>query len=84
MSAEKFALQSWEKSEVHLTQAAPLNPDSASLAVIHYSYYAMFHAARPALLRITGSAPKKHSSVIGQFGLNMKDRGEVFRAQRTI
>jgi uncharacterized protein (UPF0332 family) len=39
----------------------------------------MFHAARAALLHISGTAPKKHGNVVGQFGLAMKDRGETLR-----
>jgi uncharacterized protein (UPF0332 family) len=39
----------------------------------------MFHAARAVLLRETGSAPKKHGSVVGQFGLLTKDRSEALR-----
>jgi uncharacterized protein (UPF0332 family) len=43
------------------------------------AYYAMFHAARAVLLRETGSAPKKHASVIGQFGHAIRERSAVLR-----
>jgi uncharacterized protein (UPF0332 family) len=47
--------------------------------MVHMAYYPMFHAARAVLLRATGSAPKKHASVIGQFGLLVRERSAKLR-----
>lgn len=41
--------------------------------VTHSSYYAMLHAAIALLIAERGSAPHKHSSVIAQFGMLVKD-----------
>ena len=43
------------------------------------SYYAMFQAARAVLLLVTGTSPKRHASVINQFGLLAKDRSTELR-----
>ncbi len=50
------------------------------MAVIHSSYYAMFHAARAVLFNAAGGAPKRHDSVIQQFGLLARDLDEAMRA----
>jgi uncharacterized protein (UPF0332 family) len=39
----------------------------------------MFHAARAVLLRAMGSAPKKHGSVIGQFGQFVRERSTTLK-----
>jgi len=49
------------------------------MAVIHSSYYAMFHAARAVLFKATGSAPKRHDGAIQQFGLLVRDLGDALR-----
>jgi uncharacterized protein (UPF0332 family) len=50
------------------------------MAVIHSSYYAMFHAARAVLFEATGDAPKRHDRAIQQFGLLVRDRDDALRA----
>ena len=85
MSTERFALQAWSKAEVHFAEAAAQQPAVTPGAIVHLAYYAMFHAARAALLRQGGPAPKKHASVVGQFGLFVKDQGlESRRAGENI
>ncbi|HZB56410.1 MAG TPA: HEPN domain-containing protein [Reyranella sp.] len=44
-------------------------------AVAHTAYYAMFHAACAVLLWRGESPPKTHSSLIGRFGLAVRDLG---------
>jgi uncharacterized protein (UPF0332 family) len=44
-------------------------------AIASTAYYAMFHAACAVLLDRTGRLPKTHSSLIGQFGLTVRDLG---------
>ena len=51
-----------------------------SMAVIHSSYYAMFHAARGVLFQAIGNAPKRHDRVIQQFGLLVRDLDDALRA----
>lgn len=77
--ADRFANQAWSKAMRILAEAEAQNPESTPNSVAHSAYYPMFHAARAVLLHISGSAPKKHGNVVGQFGLAMKDRGETFR-----
>ncbi|MDR3532646.1 MAG: HEPN domain-containing protein [Rhodopila sp.] len=50
------------------------------MAVIHSSYYAMFHGARAVLFHAVGSAPKRHDGVIQQFGLLVRDLDDALRA----
>jgi uncharacterized protein (UPF0332 family) len=50
------------------------------MAIIHSSYYAMFHAARAALFQATGQAPKSHDQTIQQFGLLVRDLDDTLRA----
>jgi uncharacterized protein (UPF0332 family) len=49
------------------------------MAIIHSSYYAMFHAARAVLFEATGNAPKRHDGVIQQFGLLVRDLDDALR-----
>ena len=72
MSGPAQDLDAWDIALTHLAQARAQNPDSSPAAIVHSSYYAMFHAARASLLRHGGSAPKKHDRVIQQFGLMSK------------
>ena len=50
------------------------------MAIVHSSYYAMFHAARAVLFQATSSAPKAHDRTIQRFGLLVRDLDEVLRA----
>ncbi|WP_428535613.1 HEPN domain-containing protein [Rhodopila sp.] len=58
------AAVSWQKAEAHLGEAIAQDVDTSPMAVIHSSYYAMFHAARAVLFEATGSAAKRHDAVI--------------------
>ncbi len=71
---------SWRKAEAHLREALAQNPESSPMAIIHSSYYAMFHAARAVLFQAGGSAPKRHDRTIQQFGLLVRDLDEALRA----
>ena len=42
-------------------------------AVVSTAYYAMFHAACAIVLQQQGRLPKTHTSLIGQFGLIVRD-----------
>lgn len=79
MITDRFALQAWSKAEALLADASAVGTQSAPGAIVHLAYYAMFHAARAALLREAGSAPKKHASVIGQFGHAVRERSVALR-----
>lgn len=50
-------------------RAATDDPD----AVASTAYYAMFHAACAVVLQQQGRLPKTHTSLIGQFGLIVRD-----------
>ena len=41
--------------------------------VAHHAYYAMYNAAAAVLLARQGTIPKTHGSIVGQFGLLVKD-----------
>jgi uncharacterized protein (UPF0332 family) len=62
-----------------MAEAETQDAIAAPRATVHAAYYAMFHAARAVLLRTEGTAPKKHASVVGQFGLVVKERGQPLR-----
>jgi predicted nucleic acid-binding protein len=49
-------------------------PDDRFEGVIHGAYYAMFHAARAALLAVEGSATTNHGRVVETFGRMVKRR----------
>ena len=74
------AAVSWQKAEAHLREALAQHADASPMAVIHSSYYAMFHAARAVLFYAVGSAPKRHDGVIQQFGLLVRDMDDTLRA----
>jgi len=74
------AAESWRKAEAHLQEALAQNPDASPMAVIHSSYYAMFHAARAVLFQTTGNAPKRHDRAIQQFGLLVRNLDAALRA----
>lgn len=74
------ATVSWNKAEAHLREASAQDADASPMAVIHSSYYAMFHAARAVLFQAAGRAPKRHDGVIQQFGLLVRDMDDALRA----
>ncbi len=74
------AAVSWEKATAHLLEAEAQDTDASPMAVIHSSYYAMFHAARAVLFKATGQAPKRHDATIQQFGLLVRDLDDPVRA----
>lgn len=69
------------KAERLLAQAAALEAAQAPEAVIHLSYYAMFHAATAFLLKSGERSVLTHGGLIGSFGRLMRERGEEARAQ---
>jgi uncharacterized protein (UPF0332 family) len=73
------ATVSRHKAEAHLTEAAAQNVEDSPMAVIHSSYYAMFHAARAVLFKATGNAPKRHDGAIQQLGLLVRDLDDALR-----
>jgi uncharacterized protein (UPF0332 family) len=75
-----LATDSWQKAEAHLKEALAQDADASPMAVIHSSYYAMFHAARAVLFQVTGQAPKTHDQTIQQFGLLARDLDDALRA----
>ena len=50
------------------------------MALIHSSYYAMFHAARAVLFQAVGDAPKRHDRTIQQFGLLVRNLDDALRS----
>ena len=68
----------WRKAVAHLNEAAAQNADASPMAVIHSS--SLRDAARAVLFKATGDAPKRHDSVIQQFGLLARDLDEAMRA----
>jgi uncharacterized protein (UPF0332 family) len=74
------AASSWRKAEAHCGEALAQDADASPMAIIHSSYYAMFHAARAVLFQATGSAPKTHDRTIQQFGLLVRDLDDALRA----
>ena len=49
------------------------------MALIHSSYYAMFHAARGVLFQAVGNAAKRHDRTIQQFGLLVRNLDDALR-----
>jgi uncharacterized protein (UPF0332 family) len=47
--------------------------------VAHHAYYAMYNAATAVLLERQGTYPKTHSSIVGQFGLLVRDMPDKAR-----
>ena len=91
MSDSGHDLLAWEHAEDHLAEALGMSAALYPRSIVHASYYAMFHAARATLLHVQSDAPKKHESVVRQFGLLIKDShadlrkaGRDFRAIREL
>ncbi len=61
------------KAERFAEQAAQA-PPQAYETVVHNSYYAMFHAARAALLALEGGASTNHGQVVDTFAATVKRR----------
>jgi predicted nucleotidyltransferase/uncharacterized protein (UPF0332 family) len=53
---------------------AEQTPDASFEGVIHGAYYAMFHAARAALLAVQGTASTNHGRVVATFARMMERR----------
>ena len=84
MSASALhAAASWRKAAAHLREAVAQEAEASPMAVIHSSYYAMFHAAGAVLFQVAGDAPKRHDTVIQRFGLLARDLDEAMRAAGT-
>ena len=56
------------RAHVFLRQALGHDAATEAESAIDAGYYAMFHAASAVVIAKTGSAPKTHSGVVGQFG----------------
>ncbi len=67
------------KARGFLTQAEAIDLSAGPEASIHLCYYAMYHAAVAVLTDRTGTAPAKHTGIIGQFGLLVRDMGDSAR-----
>jgi predicted nucleotidyltransferase len=63
----EHARDALDKAERFATQAERAVPEAYE-TVVHNSYYAMFHAARAALLAVQGTASTKHGTVVATFG----------------
>ncbi|MGH6904719.1 MAG: nucleotidyltransferase domain-containing protein [Geminicoccaceae bacterium] len=62
-----------DKAERFAAQAAQAVPQAYE-TIVHNSYYAMFHAARAALLAVQGSASTNHGRVVETFARMVKRR----------
>jgi uncharacterized protein (UPF0332 family) len=62
------AASSWRKAEAHCREALAQDADASPMAIIHSSYYAMFHAARAVLFQVTGSDLSAHHRTRPSFG----------------
>ena len=70
------AVRRLAKAERFLRQATVLDEAVMTEAVIHCSYYTMFHAAAAVLLERTGKAPKTHAAMVGQFSSIARTTGK--------
>lgn len=78
MMLEKIGLE-LAKSLECLKAAEVLLQENLYNASISRSYYAMFHAAKAALL-LSGIEPKTHEGVINHFGLHLVKTGSIEEA----
>jgi uncharacterized protein len=62
-----------DKAERFAGQAEQAMPEAYE-TVVHNSYYAMFHAARAALLAVQGTASTKHGQVVATFARMVERR----------
>jgi uncharacterized protein (UPF0332 family) len=69
----EHARDALSKAERFAQQAAQALPQAYE-TVVHNSYYAMFHAARAALLALQGTASTKHGRVVDQFAQSVRRR----------
>jgi hypothetical protein len=76
------AAVSWQKAEAHLCEASAQDADVSPMAVIHSSYYAMFHAAR--VLAVQGSNDVLFHGIVqcdtntpAQGGAHARPRGQA-------
>jgi uncharacterized protein (UPF0332 family) len=79
--------QTWQMALGFLLEAENGSSDATPRMVTHAAYYAMYHAARAALIQVDGlKAPTKHSTVVGRFGQLAKQAGitELMAAGRLI
>jgi uncharacterized protein (UPF0332 family) len=76
--APDLAAQSWAIAVEFLLEAERASPNVMPRMAIHAAYYAMFHAARAALIKADGlAAPTRHGSVIGRFGQPAKQTDDA-------
>jgi uncharacterized protein (UPF0332 family) len=64
------ALPQWTVAVAFLSEMRSLDPERAPAASIHAAYYAMFHAARAAIILEDGvDAARTHRGVIARYGV---------------
>lgn len=69
----EHARDALDKAERFAGQAEQAMPEAYE-TVVHNSYYAMFHAARAALLAVQGTASTKHGRVVATFARMVERR----------
>ena len=69
----QHARDALEKAE-RFAELSEQTPDDRFEGVIHGAYYAMFHAARAALLAVQGTASTKHGRVVATFARMVERR----------
>jgi predicted nucleotidyltransferase len=69
-----------DKAERFATQAERAVPEAYE-TVVHNSYYAIFHAARAALLAVQGTASTKHGTAVVTFGRMVAKRKRGVQAR---
>jgi uncharacterized protein (UPF0332 family) len=67
MAGNGHAQQMWVKAELHLAEALAQDPARTPGAIVVASYFAMYQAARAAILRVVGSQPTTPAHVVRQF-----------------
>jgi len=72
--------QRLDKARALRDEVAGLTPDQQPSLMMEGLYYALFHAACAAVAARSGSIPRTHASVIGQFGKIVRDESEAARS----
>lgn len=67
----------WQRAKRSLRAASLCLYHSCHADAIARAYYAVFHAAKAALIHSAGTAPRRHGSVKQQFGLQLVKTGLI-------